>query len=122
MTYQEYKQGQEIACYDFGFYALIKVAIWKTQDPHIKNQLEIIFPRGKDPNNYELMEAASIEKKPWSFNAIIQAAMREADSDNIIMLASLFPIIFSELKARYAAPGGVLPDDLQLNTTEVLNE
>jgi len=42
------------------------------------------------------------------FYALLMAAMREADDDNLIKLYSAFPETFTELQARYNAPGGQL--------------
>lgn len=46
-----------------------------------------------------------------SFKAIIMAAMRKADTDNLEKLQSAFPEIWDELLARYNAPGGYLPGE-----------
>ena len=46
-----------------------------------------------------------------TFRAHIMAAMRRADNDNLARLESLFPEVLAELRARYDAPGGHLPDD-----------
>ena len=43
-----------------------------------------------------------------SFYGLIMAAMRQADSDNIKMLKSCWPLIWEELEARYWASGGLL--------------
>ncbi len=43
-----------------------------------------------------------------SFEAIIMAFMRIADDDNLSFLQSKYPYIWTELKARYNAPGGYL--------------
>lgn len=42
------------------------------------------------------------------FEALIMAAMRRADSANIVALRAAFPSIYAELDARYNAPGGLL--------------
>jgi hypothetical protein len=47
-------------------------------------------------------------KEDPPFSALIMAAMRKADSDNIVILRRAFPEIWEELKARYDAPGGTL--------------
>lgn len=43
-----------------------------------------------------------------SFRAMIMAAMRKADSNNLTKLQEAFPDILEELRARYNAPGGAL--------------
>jgi hypothetical protein len=45
------------------------------------------------------------------FYALIQAAMRKADSGNAVRLWRAFPEVWVELNARYNAPGGKLPGD-----------
>lgn len=45
------------------------------------------------------------------FCALIQAAMRKADTDNLEKLQAAFPEIWEELYARYHAPKGILPGD-----------
>lgn len=45
-----------------------------------------------------------------SFAALLMAAMRKADSDNMDKLAVSFPEITRELLERYDAPGGAITD------------
>ena len=47
------------------------------------------------------------------FAALIMAAMRKADSVNLLGLKAFFPGIHDELEARYNAPGGRLESDGQ---------
>lgn len=42
------------------------------------------------------------------FYALLMAAMRQADSDNLEKLKQAFPLVHEELAARYNAPGGFL--------------
>lgn len=42
------------------------------------------------------------------FYALIQAAMRQADDDNLAKLQSIFPEVWEELQERYNSPGGIL--------------
>lgn len=60
---------------------------------------------------YDYKQSIEIAAKDYSFYALVMAAMRQADSDNILLLESTFPEVYTELKARYHAPGGVLPDE-----------
>lgn len=50
------------------------------------------------------------------FAALIMAAMRKADADNLAALKSAFPGIASEFYARYRAPGGMLGDEAKGRT------
>lgn len=47
------------------------------------------------------------------FSALIAAAMRKADRDNIEKLRETFPQIHDDLFKRYHARGGVLRDELE---------
>lgn len=47
------------------------------------------------------------------FNALIMAAMRQADSTNAGILQAIYPAVWDELQARYNAPGGILDTDPQ---------
>ncbi|CAG0947788.1 hypothetical protein ANRL1_04556 [Anaerolineae bacterium] len=47
----------------------------------------------------------------FGFYACLLSAMRQADTDNLEKLKSAFPEVWDELRARYNAPGGVLPND-----------
>jgi hypothetical protein len=39
------------------------------------------------------------------------AAMRKADTDNLIKLKMAFPEVYDELSKRFYAPRGVLPEE-----------
>lgn len=60
---------------------------------------------------YEYMESRRITLQDFSFYALIMAAMRKADSDNLPKLQEAFPETWGELAARYDAPGGVLENE-----------
>ena len=47
----------------------------------------------------------------YSFYALIMAAMRQADTQNLFLLRQAFPDTWDELEARYHAPGGLLPGE-----------
>lgn len=46
------------------------------------------------------------------FYALIQAAMRKADTANMARLEAAFPAEAADLRQRYDAPGGMLPAEL----------
>lgn len=60
-------------------------------------------------HEYEVSRTLSEADHP--FYALIMAAMRSADSDNVLWLKAGFPDVWDELQARYYAPGGILPTD-----------
>ena len=45
------------------------------------------------------------------FYALIQAAIRKADTENLDKLVAAFPEVWKELHARYNAQGGKLPGE-----------
>lgn len=47
----------------------------------------------------------------YPFYALIMAAMRQADTENLAKLREAFPATWDELNARYNAPGGQLDSD-----------
>ena len=62
---------------------------------------------------YEYREGQAIAAKDPSFYALIQAAMREADTNNLEMLKGCWPDVWRELRARYNAPGGMLQSEIK---------
>ena len=60
---------------------------------------------------FEYKEGQEIAAKDPPFYALIQAAMRKADTENVEMLKGCWPETFEELLARYNAPGGILPEE-----------
>lgn len=60
---------------------------------------------------YDYKKGQEIEAQGYPFYALIQAAMRQADSDNVVKLRNAFPRTYDELTKRYYAPNGVLPGE-----------
>lgn len=60
---------------------------------------------------YDYKIGQQIATQNYPFYALIQTAMRQADTDNLERLKTVFPEVWHELVRRYGAPGGVLPDD-----------
>lgn len=59
--------------------------------------------------DYQASHQLDIDDVP--FYALIMAAMRRADTDNLEKLKEAFPETWVELDARYHAPGGRLPNE-----------
>jgi hypothetical protein len=57
---------------------------------------------------YDYKVGREISAKDYPFYALIQAAMRQADTFNLEALKFAFPETFKELQERYNAPGGKL--------------
>ena len=62
---------------------------------------------------YEFEEGREIAVKDPPFYALIQAAMRKADTDNLEALIQCWPDVWLELRARYNAPGGLLQSEIK---------
>lgn len=63
-------------------------------------------------SHYDYIAGQEILLKDPPFYALIQAAMRKADTDNLEKLKSCWPEVWEELKARYDAPGGLLEKEV----------
>lgn len=61
---------------------------------------------------YDYRMSLEIAKHDYPFYALIMAAMRQADTDNIERLKTMFPHIWRELERRYHAPAGILAEEL----------
>ena len=59
--------------------------------------------------DYEISKRVAAEDYP--FYALIMAAIRQADTDNLEKLRDAFPQTFAELMYRYNSPGGIHPMD-----------
>jgi len=64
-------------------------------------------------SRYDYEASQRISREDWPFYALIMAAMRQADTDNLEGLKLVFPMVWKELYERYNAPGGILPSDTQ---------
>ena len=62
---------------------------------------------------HEYEEGREIAAKDPSFYALIQAAMRRADTYNLELLKVCWPGVWLELRARYNAPDGKLQSELK---------
>ena len=60
---------------------------------------------------YDYRKSLELSAEDPPFYALIMAAMRQADSDNMDKLTIVFPHVRRELQARYDAPGGRLEGD-----------
>lgn len=62
-------------------------------------------------SHYDYEVSKHISGHDYPFYALLMALMRQADTDNLELLKRGWPRIYSELEARYNAPGGILPDE-----------
>lgn len=62
-------------------------------------------------SQYDYQMSQIIAQNDPPFYALIMAAARKADTDNLALLREAFPQTVEELQARYHAPGGVLPGE-----------
>ena len=59
--------------------------------------------------DYEMSKRIAAHDYP--FYALVMAAMRQADTDNLERLQDAFPGVWLELQHRYNSPGGIHPMD-----------
>ncbi len=62
-------------------------------------------------SHYDYRASQVLGRDDPPFAALIMAAMRKSDTDNMARLRAAFPEIYAELHARYNAPGGWLPGE-----------
>lgn len=62
-------------------------------------------------SHYDYITGRRIQAKGYPFYAVLQAAMRQADSYNLEKLRTAFPEVWADLQARYHAPRGLLPEE-----------
>lgn len=62
---------------------------------------------------YDYRQSEEINALHFPFYALIMAAMRQADSDNTVMLRANWPHVWDELQRRYLAPGGKFIEELE---------
>lgn len=62
-------------------------------------------------SHYDYIASRTVAADDPPFAALIMAAYRKADSRNAAVLEQAFPEICAELRARYDAPGGLLPNE-----------
>jgi hypothetical protein len=60
---------------------------------------------------YDYEQSRKLGATGQPFYALIMAAMRQADTDNLTRLRIGFPEVYGELEARYSSPGGMLPGE-----------
>jgi len=60
--------------------------------------------------DYKVSQEIALRGEP--FYALIMAAARKADTENMALLEACWPFIVADLRARYNAPGGLLPGEV----------
>ncbi len=60
---------------------------------------------------HEYQVSNEIARYHFPFYALIMAAMRQADTPNTAKLRAMWPEVWTEMDARYHAPGGWLASD-----------
>ena len=60
---------------------------------------------------YDYESSERISRECYPFYALIMAAMRQADNENLTKLRRAFPETYYELNARYVSPGGLLEEE-----------
>lgn len=73
----------------------------------LRSQIE----EGPAMSLHEYQRGVELNRADEPFYALIQAAMRKADSWNLAKLRAEWPAVWDELQARYHAPGGALTEE-----------
>jgi hypothetical protein len=60
---------------------------------------------------HEYQMSKVIAGADYPFGALVMAAMRQAGTRDMAKLSAAFPEVASELRKRYNAPAGLLPDE-----------
>ena len=60
---------------------------------------------------FDYRVSLELSKDDPPFSALITAAIRKADTQNLSKLVFAWPEIYQEFRARYNVPGGFLPDE-----------
>jgi len=77
------------------------------------NLMPTVDPSDARLSLYEYTESvhAQIAGCSFGFYSKLAALMRDADTDNLERLKTCWPRLHADLKARYNAPGGRLPEE-----------
>lgn len=62
-------------------------------------------------SHFDYKVSIEINAKDYPFYALIMAAMRQADTENLFRLKQIFPMTYKELEQRYYSEGGKLEGD-----------
>lgn len=66
-------------------------------------------------SQFDYIASRALGSPDVPFAALIMAAMRRADTENLAKLQAAFPETWQELQARYDAPGGKLPGEERID-------
>lgn len=64
-------------------------------------------------SHYDYIKGREIILCDPPFYAIIQAAMRKADTENLLRLQRQWPDTWQELQARHDLPNGLFPNEVE---------
>ena len=59
---------------------------------------------------HEYEESKRIAAQGYPFYALLAAAMRQADTENLTKLRAAWPDVWASLSRRYGSPGGVIEE------------
>jgi len=82
----------------------------------VRRKEELVMTHG------DYLTSIDIALRDESFYALIMAAMRRADTDNLAKLKKAWPEVWQELHKRYNADGGVLATDGSQQVTVTVEE
>ena len=69
-------------------------------------------------SKYAYMKSREILADDPPFSALIMAAMRKGDTENVALLRAAWPEVWHELWTRYWSPGALMPGEDGFQFTE----
>jgi hypothetical protein len=118
MSRTSYNTSRQLAAQDFPFYALLAAA----QDLAVLNGDTMTAGMIRDRWSHQIekrqfdkqVAGEILEMYPDAdVDSLLMTAMRQADSDNEVIFRRCWPDLHDELRRRYHAPGGALPEDTE---------
>jgi len=108
-TLEEYRASIQVGIENPPFYAVMEAA--KADAGQKARQLAQAFPDGSyHLAAYDRQQAAALTVRGLAFGTLLAHLCRAADTANTGKLQATFPYFWQTMKARYQAPGGILPD------------
>jgi hypothetical protein len=107
---QEYRRSGELAAKDYPFASHVVAMAMRCET--LEDEIKIHNSWPNLPSRYDLQRAVTIGSYAENtFRVILWAAMRKADSLNMMHITRNWPELAAELRERYHAPAGLLPGE-----------
>lgn len=113
MSRASYEQSRGLAVHDFPFYALLLAAQSLAPSARERDMLDHCWKHEfeKRPVDADVATHIVVHFPDTTYEALLMAAMRQADTRNTHVFQRVWPDLWQELERRYHSPGGALPED-----------